>query len=96
MVIPKQFSKDNDGMAKGAFTCFCVCNLQLASCLLVLPFHFKIMHRAATTNKNKIRTYTSRGNKGSQTIKQFNRLIHRLWVTRLLGTVIQVCTLLLR
>ena len=50
---------------------------------------WKIKHRAATTNENKIRTYLSRGNEGSQAIKQFNRLIHRRWVTGLLGTVTQ-------
>lgn len=60
------------------------------------PLSFKIKHRAATANKNKIRTYTSRGNKGSQASKEFNRLIHRLRVTRLLGTVIQIHTQLLK
>lgn len=69
MVTPMQFSNENDGTAKWACTFFYVCNLQLISYLLVLPLHFKIKHRAATTNKNKIRTYTSRGNKGSQAIK---------------------------
>jgi len=57
---------------------------------------WKIKHRAATTNKNKIRTYVSRGNEGSQAIKSFNRLIHRHWVTGLLGTVTQVHTQSLR
>lgn len=69
MVTLKQFSNENDGTAKWAFALFYTCNLQWESCLSVLPLHFKTKHRAATTNKNKIRTYTSRGNQGSQAIK---------------------------
>lgn len=57
---------------------------------------WKIKHRTATTNENKIRTNVSRGNGRSQAIKQFNRLIHRRWVTGLLGTVTQAHTQLLR